>query len=1299
MFKKAPVLPPDRDFTQNLREISFYRYGHLRTLGLTGEVTAIAIDPVLSLFGVGTSSGIVHVYGNSAFQFSLPVESGRACAPVKFLLFHPGHHRLIVIDEANTLHTFSLSHISDHTNPLTNPPLPVKEGSYTLWGTITAVEQPSPSYTHLFVTMKDGTTLSWDLSRRILGNWKIENCWMQHEQRMIRSGIPSRRGINAPHPMGTCMAMNPRDLNILLIGYEGGVVAWNIQKAVVEKTFEMILPPGAPGGGTYNDADQLWTERAPSVTCIAWRPDGLLFAVGHSDGCMAFWAYAEPDKPLMVRTITHEDVNVTDADELFSAGVLDSQIRSKEERQEKGSAVSANREPIFKLAWASFPDQPSLKALIAAQGTEAAGEPLSNATVDYAERGETLLLILGGQSPGEPPGINIIQFPAYIPPPPPPKIKGVMQSESLPLQDRYAFRDSLAATGTSNFVTRTPPEDFVLLPRSSPYFALSHDPIALIISLTPDPKLSRTTGPTAERGIECYKFPPPRSGIVPPSPGRKNYVQPGEGERLVAMTPAPMTRAGSASPRSASPSLGGWKLPWSSSAPSSPNLSPTTPNMARTPSGQSARAASPMLRVPTPDSFMSRGSSALGPRKVKERKRYRNPSSLWSGNMTVMGCELHSLPTPVFKRFIAWTIEQMGDELVPRLPLRGGMAVPDLQSHGAPEVKVAKMENYRVLMTWHPDATVRFWDISPHLLLLPTPLRFEYPGPLPHLTISLGSILQHSDVAHLPIAKLWKTDRAKVRIASVHLAREALECTITMTTGEVIVTKFQDGDENAGDTEDLNDDEERGYFPRMNLPDSAEEEGYVEEITEIGHLAKTSMDGFRPVAIITLKRGEARKCAVSDIGFIAVSYENNSLAIVDMRGPDVILREGFDSEGVTMKKKKKKGNVQNVPGESSPVAALKWVVAGLGTDSTPRPRLVVSYAKGMTKIYTLVNVLGEWMVEAKPPTFTNDSLANPIASFVVDPLTGNEMSATAEALSNAMKAAQSPGPEGKAKDVPPHCLWIAVSRKSIRVAVNFNGDKVGKVELDDEELSEAFYITRHGKKILVGLTTKGTALFYSLPFLEFVTRLDLYYGHNPRSIGRIVMDDRSGDFIEHSSPLDINLRTLFHFRKPFPPRIDPCAVKHAIPAQPQPLSASYFGWMWGAGPLTGAQLDSIVAGPARPPPPPPPPAPRRPLISWGEPPAKAVPKPEPTPSLPSNTLPKRTAVTKTKNPILDAREREDAYSEMRRAAEERGTFLDGLNDSMNNVQVSAGNYLTSARNAAMKEAAKSTAKGVFGKLL
>lgn len=196
MFKsKAPALPPSTDFTNNLKETSFYRYGHLRPLGLTGEVTALAVDPTLSLIALGTSTGQVHVYGQPAFQFILPVSGASSSAPaqaIRFLVFHPGHNRLIAVDAGNTLHSYSLLHLTDHPNPLTHPPLPTKEGSYTLWGTITSVEQPLPSYTHLLVTLKDGTTLAWDLTRRILSDWKVGNMWTAHEERMVRSGIPGR---------------------------------------------------------------------------------------------------------------------------------------------------------------------------------------------------------------------------------------------------------------------------------------------------------------------------------------------------------------------------------------------------------------------------------------------------------------------------------------------------------------------------------------------------------------------------------------------------------------------------------------------------------------------------------------------------------------------------------------------------------------------------------------------------------------------------------------------------------------------------------------------------------------------------------------------------------------------------------------------------------------------------------------------------------------------------------------------------------------------------------------------------
>ena len=197
MFKsKAPALPPSTDYTNNLRETSFYKYGHLRSLGLTGEITSLAVDPILSLLAVGTSAGLVHVYGSPAFQFRLPVSipsSAGPGSPIRFLTFHSGHHRLIAVDGQDTIHSFSLQHLTDHPNPLTHPPLPIREASHTVYSRITAIDIPSPSHGHLFFTVKDGATLAWDISRRVLGHYKIGNCWGDHEDRLVRSGVPGKR--------------------------------------------------------------------------------------------------------------------------------------------------------------------------------------------------------------------------------------------------------------------------------------------------------------------------------------------------------------------------------------------------------------------------------------------------------------------------------------------------------------------------------------------------------------------------------------------------------------------------------------------------------------------------------------------------------------------------------------------------------------------------------------------------------------------------------------------------------------------------------------------------------------------------------------------------------------------------------------------------------------------------------------------------------------------------------------------------------------------------------------------------
>ena len=418
----------------------------------------------------------------------------------------------------------------------------------------------------------------------------------------------------------------------------------------------------------------IWTERRPNVTCLAWRPDGLAFAVGHEDGCISIWAFADPDRPLMVRTISQEDVNVTDAESLFDAGVLDN--HGRETADPKSGAVGV-REPIFKLTWASFPDMPTIRNMTAAQGQGAQNDPPSAATIEYAERGETLLLVLGGTPVNTAPAINILQLPAYSAAPPTlGKVLPKSAGEGISRAERLAFRDSLAATGISSYSTTTPAEDFVLLPRSSPYFALAHDAIAIIILLTPNPDLPEVTGPKAARSVQMFTFPPPRSHEPPPSPGRKDHLTPPLPEQdppALPMTQAPIS-PGSLSPRSASPG-GSWRLPWSS-APASPH---------------------PIVFADVP------GTKG----KAKPVKQFRLPAIVWTGERSVISCELHPLELGTFKRLIRWTIEGQSYEDKPRLPLFGGTAMPDVVSPGAPDPKTIKMEPYRIMTTVSLDLAVR----------------------------------------------------------------------------------------------------------------------------------------------------------------------------------------------------------------------------------------------------------------------------------------------------------------------------------------------------------------------------------------------------------------------------------------------------------------------------------------------------------------------------------------------------------------------------------------------------------------
>lgn len=379
---------------------------------------------------------------------------------------------------------------------------------------ITCIEA-SPSIPFLFLGGKDGTVDVFDLDRGVLApHARIPNLWLAQEEILRRSGVPdapSRRHI----PVCYDVKCHPLDVNLVLVAYEGGVALWNIAEQRTERNFEFVIPPGAPGGGNDRE-DTIFAERRPAVTCLAWRPDGLLFAVGHEDGCISF-ACVSDDNPISIRTMERADVNKTTEEDLFGWT----------SQGNPGERQVAGREPIFRLAWSGYPEETYLGRAAAAWGTKGAptsptlssppptssGFPGAPLEPLRHPNGGTTLTILGGLLPSDPTGVHLLELPAYVPPT---GTTTSISSSNIPFAVREALKASVTPLSHNLYPTASPPEDFLLMPRSSPFFGQAFDPTAILITTGNNPSHPVLPAAHASRGIEAWSFPPTTSAAPHP---------------------------------------------------------------------------------------------------------------------------------------------------------------------------------------------------------------------------------------------------------------------------------------------------------------------------------------------------------------------------------------------------------------------------------------------------------------------------------------------------------------------------------------------------------------------------------------------------------------------------------------------------------------------------------------------------------------------------------------------------------------------------------------------------------------
>ena len=476
--RKAPLGSRLGDWTGDYRDASRYAEGFLEQLTLPGEITALAFEPGMGYLAVGTAVGTVHLYGAPGVRMTLTL---RPPLKVKHLLFKSDTYLLVCIDEKNNMSMFDLSRRDPMASAVT------KQGWRTVPGSSGRAPTPSSdapmrvaihsarnqvlctevtaSHSHLFLGLADGTVETYDLERLVPAPYKIPNLWWHEEEVLRRSGVPgapSRLHV----PLLIDIQTHPKDLNLLLLCYEGGAILYSLRDQSAMLTFQLRLLPGAPGPCADDPPEVIWTERLCSATAIAWSPDGDVFAMGHENGAISFWTLKDEDKPLLVRTLDEVDIDRPVA---------------PEERPQRPSA--GPREPIFKLAWSGLPahgwyetEKAPGSVLTVMGGTPVRGSAASLATFAFASA---------------------------------PSV-GLWTTTTLEAnaKARAALRSNLEPMYTVRYATSSTVDDFVLLPRINPHYGGTYDPYAVVVLVGSDASLPTLPVQLTHRGVEAFSFPP-----------------------------------------------------------------------------------------------------------------------------------------------------------------------------------------------------------------------------------------------------------------------------------------------------------------------------------------------------------------------------------------------------------------------------------------------------------------------------------------------------------------------------------------------------------------------------------------------------------------------------------------------------------------------------------------------------------------------------------------------------------------------------------------------------------------------
>ncbi|KAG9016596.1 hypothetical protein FRB90_002877 [Tulasnella sp. 427] len=1115
------------DLSDTLRDETSWNPGLLWNFKLSPgpstptSITAITTDATLGLLAIGTFTGHIHLFGAApvSITLSLPVPNG-----------------------ANMLHIWDLVDLQAEEP---TPPTLLKDSSFPIPDNVTFIST-SPLHSHAFIALQSGEIMTFDVDRICPSPYVIYNTWLDHQD------VLNRTSEAIEHRIPTVMEIlaHPRDLNLLFIAYDGGVVLWNtLAVEAIEKR-------------CARDA----LERYPPATSLAIHPSGHMLAIGHLDGCISFWAVEDDDRPLAVRTLSEPfsfiDVNVPDPMALIDNPEDEAINPDHPPRRQQ------QREPVFKLAWSGF------------------GEVRAPKDSQYGAFSSTTLTILGGTTASDQQGVTVLNFPGLVLPTPDVTAGPMSPSSStaLPPSTRQALKRSLfppesldaSTQPRSVYPSKLQIEDFCLVPKENPYLNGFYDPASIII-LSSDADAPKSV-------LTAFEFPP--------------------------------------EPRD-------------------------TSNM---PTVDIYRNAFRRSRLPPKLSFtyspFTRGVTSCQIVVFHDRQVF---GQLLSGFVNGQDKE------PMAETNSGWWIEG----------LRGGSGWSDFSAENAPDPKLSKFDHHRLMILSHSDLTVRFYDISSQLLSSTESLKFEYPQILPHLTLELARFI--------PLLPSLDT----IKINSVHLASFSAECAVVLSTGDVITWRLREAG-SSGQVYKIPAEDSQVFVPLE--PFIRQSERRISSFHPFCHI--------RPPETAVDESLEVTASGLSDVGLMAAAYNGSSLAVFDLRYPRVILRASWLY---------KSGDKDKL----GPVTTLAWAVCAIASDKQPRLRLIVSHQHGTTRVITLnaSPETGQWeVVHAEGGSKGSEkghyyeaersSPTDVFVSTVLDGRTGDECLATPTTVRKVEMTDSADVPTKSDRVDSMSSFWVVGGKKEARCFESVTGKQVGHVEwtakiknVSAGAVHTAKVLSRSGYQVLAAFHEDQKVSLYSLPDLEFIRVLGIPPLYDS-TVSATVSCDSEGDYLAlletHSRKAHQSLHygTLFDFRRPKVPLVDLGEPRLKAPEEypvPSPValvppasSSGLSSWIWGPPKtLRGSDLDSLLAGPDRPPP--------------------RVARSDSRPKSSTARVPHHKGIAPTKQPEA----RTDLYSRLRSAAAERGEALNDLGEQFSSLESASKDMAGQAKKLAAKQAARS----------